>query len=158
MAFPPRNVPSPLPGPKLLNGKVAARRRNRKPLQRRSQGTPDSPLPPRRQSNASRRKREYLIPDEVEKLLQASAKLGRHGARDRTLILIAYRHGLRVSELVALRWDQVDLKAGLHVRAVSTFDGSVFTIFDGRRGAPQEPRVLFVPGTHRRECKNAHNA
>jgi hypothetical protein len=44
------------------------------------------------------------------------------------------------------------------VRAVSTFDGSVFTIFDGRRGAPQELRVLFVPGTHRRECKNAHNA
>jgi hypothetical protein len=44
------------------------------------------------------------------------------------------------------------------LRAVSTFDGSVFTIFDGRRGAPQELRVLFVPGTHRRECKNAHNA
>jgi integrase len=50
---------------------------------------------------------------EVDKLLQASSKLGRHGARDRTLILLAYRHGLRVSELVALRWDQVDLKAGL---------------------------------------------
>jgi type 1 fimbriae regulatory protein FimE len=99
--------------PILENGKVASRRRNRKPLERRARSTPDSPLPPRRQSNASRRKREYLTPDEVEKLLQASAKLGRHGARDRTLILLAYRHGLRVSELVALRWDQVDLKAGL---------------------------------------------
>ena len=52
-------------------------------------------------------------PDEVDKLLQASAKLGRHGARDRTLIRIVYRHGLRVSELVARRWDQVDRKAGL---------------------------------------------
>jgi type 1 fimbriae regulatory protein FimB/type 1 fimbriae regulatory protein FimE len=60
-----------------------------------------------------------LTPDEVEKVLQASAKLGRHGARDRTLILIACRHGLRVAELVALRWDQVDLKAGLlHVARV----------------------------------------
>jgi type 1 fimbriae regulatory protein FimB/type 1 fimbriae regulatory protein FimE len=54
-----------------------------------------------------------LTPDEVEKVLQAAARLGRHGPRDRTLLLLAYRHGLRVSELVALRWDQVDLKAGL---------------------------------------------
>src|ERR1019366_5968829 len=99
--------------PMLENGKVTSRRRNRKPLERRARSTPVSPLPPRRLSNASRRKREYLTPDEVDKLLQASGKLGRHGARDRTLILIAYRHGLRVSELVALRWDQVDLKAGL---------------------------------------------
>ncbi|MGH8322192.1 MAG: tyrosine-type recombinase/integrase [Steroidobacteraceae bacterium] len=54
-----------------------------------------------------------MTPDEIEKLLQASARIGRHGARDRCLILLAYRHGFRVSELVALRWDQVDLKAGL---------------------------------------------
>jgi len=100
----------------LENGKVASRRRNRKPLERRARSTPGSPIPPPRQTNASRRKREYLTPDEVEKLLQASGKLGRHGARDRTLILLAYRHGLRVGELVALRWDQVDLKTGvLHV-------------------------------------------
>jgi type 1 fimbriae regulatory protein FimE len=99
--------------PTLVNGKVTSRRRNRKPLERRARSTPGSPLPPRRLPNASRRRREYLTPDEVDKLLQASGKLGRHGARDRTLILIAYRHGLRVSELVALRWDQVDLKAGL---------------------------------------------
>jgi len=79
----------------------------------RSPATPGSPIPPARQTNVSRRQREYLTPEEVEKLLQASGKLGRHGARDRTLILLAYRHGLRVSELVALRWDQVDLKAGL---------------------------------------------
>src|ERR1019366_1685421 len=99
--------------PMLENGKVPSRRRNRKPLERRFAGAPGSPLPPPRQTNASRRRREYLTPDEIEKLLQASSKLGRHGARDRTLILLAYRHGLRVSELVALRWDQVDLKAGL---------------------------------------------
>src|SRR5215471_14515713 len=28
------------------------------------------------------------------------------------MILVAYRHGLRASELVALRWDQVDLDTG----------------------------------------------
>jgi len=34
------------------------------------------------------------------------------GHRDATMILIAYRHGLRVSELIALRWEQIDLKGG----------------------------------------------
>jgi integrase len=98
------------PAPTLVNGKVRLRRPNRKPLEQRARSTPGSPLPPRRLSNASRRKREYLTPDEVDKL--AAGNLGRHGAHDRTLILIVYRHGQRVSELVALRWDQVDLKAG----------------------------------------------
>ena len=99
--------------PTLVNGKDGSRRRHRKPLERISKATPHSPLPPLRQTNASRRKREYLTPEEVEKIQQASSKLGRHGARDRTPILLAYRHGFRVSELVSLRWDQVDLKAGL---------------------------------------------
>jgi len=113
MAFPPRNVPKPLAGPRLLNGKVPLRRRNRKPQERRSAGTPGSPIPPPRQTNASRRRREFLTPEEIERLLKASGQVGRHGARDRTLVLIAYPHGLRVGELVTLRWDQVDLKAGL---------------------------------------------
>src|ERR1019366_4957625 len=112
--------------PTLVNGKVRLRRRNRRPQETLSRGTPGSPLPPPRQTNASRRRREYLTPDEIEKLLQASSKLGRHGARDRTLILIAYRHGLRVSELVALRWDQVDLKAGLHVARLKNGIASQF--------------------------------
>lgn len=75
------------------------------------------PLPPRKQPNAARRAREFLTPDEVARLQEAASKLGRHGHRDATMILLAYRHGLRVSELVALRWDHLDLKAGLlHVR------------------------------------------
>ena len=41
----------------------------------------------------------------------------RWGHRDATAILIAYRHGLRSSELVALRWDDIDFQTGkLHVR------------------------------------------
>ncbi len=70
-------------------------------------------MPPRRTSNESKRTREYLTQSEMKKLLEAVGKVGRHGARDRTLLMIGYRHGLRVSELVALRWDQVDFKAGL---------------------------------------------
>jgi len=72
--------------------------------------------PPTRVPNRDRRSREHLTPAEVEKLMTAAGQLGRHGHRDATLTLLAYRHGLRVSELVALRWDQVDLKLGhLHV-------------------------------------------
>jgi type 1 fimbriae regulatory protein FimB/type 1 fimbriae regulatory protein FimE len=48
--------------------------------------------------------------------MEAARKAGRHSHRDATLILLAYRHGLRVSELIALRWDQIDLAQGhLHV-------------------------------------------
>jgi type 1 fimbriae regulatory protein FimE len=109
----PRKKAAPKTSPTLENGKVRSSGRNRNALQPRSRAAPYSAIPPRRVSNASRRSREYLTSDEVEKLLQASGKIGRHGVRDRTLILLAYRHGLRVSELVALRWDQIDLKAGL---------------------------------------------
>ena len=73
-------------------------------------------VPPRRVTNLERRSREHLTPGEVERLIVAAAKEGRHGLRDATLVLIAYRHGLRVGELVALRWEQVDLPRGtLHV-------------------------------------------
>jgi type 1 fimbriae regulatory protein FimB/type 1 fimbriae regulatory protein FimE len=44
---------------------------------------------------------------------KAAGKVGRHGSRDATLITLMYRHGFRVSEVVALRWDQIDLKQGL---------------------------------------------
>lgn len=69
--------------------------------------------PPRRVTNKDRRSREYLTPAEIDQLMEAAGRVGRHGHRDAALILIGYRHGLRVSELVSLRWDQVDLKQGL---------------------------------------------
>jgi type 1 fimbriae regulatory protein FimE len=70
----------------------------------------------RKPRNDEVRSREHLTPSEVASLVKAAKEMGRHGHRDATLILIAYRHGLRVSELVALRWDQVDLEQGvLHV-------------------------------------------
>lgn len=62
------------------------------------------------------RSREHLTPDEVSLMIAAAKKTGRHGPRDGTLIMLMYRHGLRVGEAIALRWDQADLKAGtLHV-------------------------------------------
>jgi type 1 fimbriae regulatory protein FimB/type 1 fimbriae regulatory protein FimE len=63
-----------------------------------------------------RRPREYLTDKEVEALIDAAAG-NRWGHRDATAILLAYRHGLRASELAALRWDDFDLSTGkVHIR------------------------------------------
>jgi type 1 fimbriae regulatory protein FimB/type 1 fimbriae regulatory protein FimE len=71
---------------------------------------------PLRRQNAELRTREFLTEAEVERLMDA-ARQNRHGHRDATMILIAFRHGLRASELVDLRWDQIELDAArLHVR------------------------------------------
>jgi type 1 fimbriae regulatory protein FimB/type 1 fimbriae regulatory protein FimE len=73
--------------------------------------------PPPKVPNADRRSREHLTPAEIDRLIAAARRLGRHGDRDAAMILLAYRHGLRVSELVGLRREQVDLPQGLlHVR------------------------------------------
>jgi integrase len=72
----------------------------------------------KRQKNADLRTREHLTPDEVEALIEV-AKGNRHGRRDATMILVAFRHGLRAAEVCDLRWDQVDFNgAVLHVRRV----------------------------------------
>ena len=66
---------------------------------------------PRRPTNAELRTREYLTDAEVARL-QEAAKDNRHGHRDATMVLVAYRHGFRVSELVDLQWSQIDFEAG----------------------------------------------
>ena len=72
---------------------------------------------PRRRPNAELRQREYLTDKEVERLIHAARKHGRHGHRDATAILVAYRHGLRATELCDLEWSQIELDAGrIHVR------------------------------------------
>jgi type 1 fimbriae regulatory protein FimB/type 1 fimbriae regulatory protein FimE len=69
-----------------------------------------------RRPNAELRTREHLTEREVEKLIEA-ARGNRNGHRDATMILLAFRHGLRASELCDLRWDQVSFSgAVLHVR------------------------------------------
>tara|TARA_B110000211_G_C14057169_1_gene543896 strand:+ start:491 stop:1072 length:582 start_codon:yes stop_codon:yes gene_type:complete len=69
--------------------------------------------PPIKLTNKSRRSREFLTPNEVDSLMIAAKKSGRHKHRDHTMILMGYRHGLRVSELISLRWQQIDLNSGL---------------------------------------------
>ena len=70
---------------------------------------------PKRPPNKDLRTREHLTESEVERLMDVT-KGNRHGQRDAAMVLVAYRHGLRASELVDLRWDQVDFRTGtLHV-------------------------------------------
>jgi type 1 fimbriae regulatory protein FimB/type 1 fimbriae regulatory protein FimE len=67
---------------------------------------------PLRRPNREMRSREYLTEAEV-KALMAAAKKNREGLRDETMVLMAFRHALRVSELIDLRWDQVDFDRGM---------------------------------------------
>jgi type 1 fimbriae regulatory protein FimB/type 1 fimbriae regulatory protein FimE len=71
---------------------------------------------PVRPKNKQLREREYLSPQEIDKLITAAKSIGRHGLRDSSMILLAYRHGLRISELVTLKWSQIDLNQGyIHI-------------------------------------------
>jgi integrase len=73
------------------------------------------PQPPRKRPYAETRSRLYLVEAEVEKLIRAAGD-NRHGHRDATMILVAYRHGLRTAEVTRLRWDAVSFdRAELHV-------------------------------------------
>src|SRR5512143_3487565 len=105
---------------------------------------------PRRPPNGDLRTREYLTVAEVERLMKAAAR-NRSGHRDATMVLVAYRHGLRASELVDLRWDQVDFRtATLHVRRVKQGTPSTHPILGDELRAlrrlqrEQEPKSPFV--------------
>jgi type 1 fimbriae regulatory protein FimB len=57
-------------------------------------------------------RRRHLRPEEATKLIAAAGKRGRYPERDKLLLRLAYRHGLRASEAVGLRWDSFDLDGG----------------------------------------------
>ena len=112
------------------------------------------------------RTREYLTGSEVEALIAAARKSSRYGHRDATMILIAYRHGLRASEICDLQWHQVELTAGrLHVRRSKRGTSSVHPlqgdelralrplqceqgpaphVFVSERGAPMAPKSFHA--------------
>lgn len=62
---------------------------------------------PQRQKNSVYRSREYLTPKETFHLIQMAGERGRHRLRDRTLLLMMFRHGLRAGEASLLKWDAV---------------------------------------------------
>jgi type 1 fimbriae regulatory protein FimB/type 1 fimbriae regulatory protein FimE len=93
---------------------------------------------------------KYLSESQLNQLIKAARK-GRYGLRDATLILIMARHGLRVTEAVDLKWDQVDFAKGhLHVRRLKNGINSVHPIQGDELRAlrelrrEQEPQSAFV--------------
>jgi integrase len=117
--------------------------------------TPSNQTVPSRGSNASYRKREHLTVAEIDKLIEA-AKGNRYGHRDATLILVAFRHGLRAVELCELEWSQIDWNAAtLHVRRVKNGKPATHPIRGDEMRAlrklhrDQEPKSAFVFCTER---------
>jgi len=105
---------------------------------------------PKRPPNGDLRTREHLTEAEVEQLM-AATKRNRWGHRDATMVLVAYRHGLRALELMDLRWDQVDFRTGtLHVRRVKRGTPSTHPILGDELRAlrrlqrEQAPKAPFV--------------
>ena len=96
-----------------------------------------------RPPNSKLRTREYLTEAEVERLMNAARK-NRWGHRDATMAFVAYRHGLRASELVDLRWEQVDFRTATSQGEEGQSDprGRLRALRRLKRG--QEPKSPFV--------------
>ena len=98
-------------------------------------GTVTKNRPPKRRRNAEVRAREYLTNAEVEQLIKAAGD-NRHGHRDATMILLAYRHGLRVSELVGLGGSRSTLRMGGFISTAPRTVRLVCTLYRVVRCAP----------------------
>ena len=117
---------------------------------KRAPSTVKRTVRPGRRPNGHYRTGEYLTEREVERLIKAAGR-NRYG-RDATMILLAFRHGLRASELCSLRWEQVDLAhARLHVSRLKSGIPSVHPLAGSELRAlrrlqrEQEPsRYLFL--------------
>ena len=93
--------------------------------------------------------RKYLTEREVERLIAEARKSGRYGHRDATMILLAFRHGLRPSELCDLLWSQVELAAGrLHVRRVKSGTPSVHPLQGDELRALRRLQRVQQPSAH----------
>ena len=109
----------------------------------------DSTTPPTIVNSSVGRTREYLTAAEIETLIAAARKSSRYGHRDATMILIAYRHGLRASEVCDLQWHQVELTAGrLHVRRSKRGTPSVHPIQGDELRALRRLQREQPPGPH----------
>jgi type 1 fimbriae regulatory protein FimB len=87
-------------------------------------------------SKSVRRQRKYLTPDEVEKLLAAAQTTSRNPVRDHAILLLMYRHGLRVSELCQLKLSDVNLElAELYVNRLKGSDSGPHPLFGGEGAA-----------------------
>ena len=96
-----------------------------------------------------RRNREYLTPGEIKRLRHAAAGVGRHGHRDSLVILMMYLHGLRVSEIIDLRWSDLHLKQStVHVRRIKGSTDSLQAIRGDELRALRKLHRLYPSGSY----------
>jgi site-specific recombinase XerD len=78
------------------------------------------------------RERDYLRPDEANRVIAAADKRGRNPLRDTVLLRLMYRHGLRVAEVRDCKWSQFDLdnpgEKTFHVHRVKAGEDSKHTL------------------------------
>jgi site-specific recombinase XerD len=106
----------------------------------------------------NRRKREYLTQEEIDKLLAATKTASRNPERDYCLLLLMFRHGLRVSEACSLKLSDIDLENKVfHVRRLKGCDHGVHDFYNGesasirawllereKMNVPSEVDTLFI--------------
>lgn len=114
--------------------------------------------PPRRLNNRARRTREHLTPAEVDQLIEAARQVGRHAHRDATLILIAYRHGLRVAELGRVTLGTSRFKSGVIARASSQAWHPLDPSPTRPRAAGATTLAAGIPGNALRVCLRTESA
>src|ERR1700733_3220668 len=90
-------------------------------------------------------RRRHLRPEEAQKLIATAGKRGRYPERDKLLRRLAYRHGLRASAAVGLRWDGFDL------------DGGSLTIGRAKGGKTSTHKVARDDLSALRNMRNATN-
>jgi type 1 fimbriae regulatory protein FimB/type 1 fimbriae regulatory protein FimE len=98
--------------------------------------------------------RRYLRPDEARRLIEAAGRRGRYPFRNKVLVRMVFRHGLRASEAVGMRWSQVDLDQGvIHVARVKGSNPSTHSLdrdeLRDLRKLRQEVTGLYVFETER---------
>jgi type 1 fimbriae regulatory protein FimB len=112
-------------------------------------------------------RRKYLSPDEARRVIEAAGKVGRQPDRDKLLLTMLFRHGLRLSEAIDLRWSDFDLESKsrtLFVRRLKGSKDSTHTlepdtvrmlkrhqehsegnyVFRSERGGPLSPQIVQV--------------
>jgi type 1 fimbriae regulatory protein FimB/type 1 fimbriae regulatory protein FimE len=86
-------------------------------------------------------RRRHLTPSEANRLIQAAGQRGRCRLRDKVLVRMTYRHGLRASEAVNMRWDHINLDDGtIHIRRRKMGNHSTHTMDRDER---RDLRTMF---------------
>lgn len=99
---------------------------------------------PVRAKNEVYRSREHLTLEEVTRLIEAAGERGRHRLRDRTLLLLMFRHGLRAGEAVILRWDAIMFDAGaISIKRLKRGEGGVHRLQEDELKALRELREKY---------------